>query len=104
VGYLDDKLPQRADQIVDCTELYTLVLRVRHRNKFYAMIAGETDDSIGKIIRSAVPDPEDWQYGGGRLPSVPSGFVEFRFHNASHRSKAQEALRFKGYYTETVNQ
>ena len=105
MGYLNDNLPQRRDQIVECTRLYTLVLRVRHRTPFQAMIAGETDDTIGKIIRSVVPDPEDWQYGGGRLPgAVPQGFTEFRFHIPSQRTRAQEELRFKGYYSETVDE
>lgn len=105
MGYLSDNLPQRRDQIVECTELYKLVLRVRHRDEFQAMIAAETDDTIGKIIREVVPDPEDWQYGGGRLPTgVPKGFTEFRFHIPSHRSRAQEELRFRGYYTETIDE
>lgn len=104
MGYLSDNVPRRRDQIVECPRLYTLVLHVRHRDPFYAMIAGETDGTIGKIIRSVVPDPEDWQYGGGRLPGTPKGFVEFRFHNPSHRSRAVEELRFKGYYTETVDE
>jgi hypothetical protein len=105
VGYLDDKLPQRKDQIVECPKLYTLVLRVRHRDPFHAMIAAETEDTIGKIIRLVVPDPEDWQFGAGRLPgAVPKGFTEFRFHNPSHRSRAQEELRFNGYHTEIVDQ
>jgi hypothetical protein len=105
MGYLSDNLPQRRDQIVECQKLYTLVLRVRHRSKFHALSAGETDDTIGKIIRSVVLDPEDWQYGGGRLPGgVPQGFVEFRFHLANQRSRAQEELRFKGYYTEILDE
>lgn len=101
MGYLEDNLPQRRDQIVECPELYKLVLRVRHRDPFPALIAGETEDTIGKIIRSVVPDPGDWQFGAGRLPAVPKGFTEFRFWNPSHRSRAQEELRFNGYYTET---
>lgn len=105
MGYLNDNLPQRRDQIVECPKLYRLVLRVRHRDGLAALIAGETDDTIGKIIRSVVPDPEDWQYGGGRLPGgVPKGFTEFRFHLDSQRSRAQEELRFLGYYTETLDQ
>jgi hypothetical protein len=104
MGYLSDNLPQRKDQIVECPALYKLVLRVRHRSKRMAQIAGETDDSIGKIIRSVIPDIEEWQYGGGRLPSVPRGFVEFRFHLAGDRSRAQEELRFKGYYTELIDE
>ncbi len=103
MGYLSNNLPQRLDQIVECPALYKLVLHVRHRSEFHALIAGETDDTIGKIIRSVVPDPEDWQYGAGRLVG-PKGFVEFRFHIPSHRSRAQEELRFKGYYTETVDE
>ncbi len=105
MGYLSDNLPQRRDQIVECPALYKLVLRVRHRSKFRAMITAESDDTIGKIIRSVVPDVEDWQYGGGRLPGgVPKGFVEFRFHLASQRARAREELRFKGYYTETLDE
>ena len=102
MGYLSDNIPHKKIQIVECPKLYTLVLRVKHRSKYYAMIAGETDDTIGKIIRSVVPDPEDWQYGGGRL-SGPPGFVEFRFHIDGQRSRAQEELRYKGYYTEIEN-
>jgi len=105
VGYLDDKLPQRKDQIVECPKLYTLVLRVRHRPPAEALIAAETEDTIGKIIRLVVPDPEDWQFGAGRLSgAVPRGFTEFRFHNPSQRSRAQEELRFNNYYTETMDQ
>lgn len=95
MGYLDENLPQRKDQIVECPRLYKLILKVKHRSAFYAMVAAETDDTIGKIIRSVIPDPEDWQYAGRR-----NGFVEFRFHIPSQRSRAQEELRFKGYYTE----
>ena len=102
MGYLNDNLPQRLDQIVECPALYKLVLHVKHRSKVHARAAAETDDTIGKIIRSVVPDPEDWQFGGGRLPGgVPKGFVEFRFHIPGQRSRAQEELRFKGYFTET---
>ncbi|MGD9725807.1 MAG: hypothetical protein AB7L09_00215 [Nitrospira sp.] len=104
MGYLDDKLPQRRDQIVECPALYKLVLRVRHRDPFQALIAAETEDTIGKIIRSVVPDPEDWQFGAGRLPAVPKGFTEFRFWNSSHRSRAREELRFSGYYTELIDE
>jgi len=105
VGYLADNLPLRRDQVVECPKLYTLVLRVRHRSTAHAQIAAETDDSIGKIVRSVVPDPEDWQFGGGRkFSGVLNGFVEFRFHLASQRSRAQEELRFKGYYTETKDE
>lgn len=98
MGYLLDNLPPRRDQIVECPALYPLVLRVRHRSDFMAMVAAETDDTIGAIIRSVVPDPEDWQYAG-RM-GAPKGFVEFRFHIPSQRARAQEELRFKGYYTE----
>jgi len=104
VGYLNDNLPLRRDQIVECQELYKLVLHVRHRPPKQALSAGEHDGTIGKIIRSVVPDPEDWQYGGGRLPAVPKGFIEFRFHLDSQRSRAREELRFKGYYTETIDE
>lgn len=105
MGHLSDNLPQRRDQIVECPALYKMVLRVRHRDRFGAIIAAESDESIGKIIRSVVPDIEEWQYGGGRLPGgVPKGFVEFRFHLASQRDRAREELRFKGYYTETVDE
>lgn len=104
MGYLNDNLPQRLDQIVECQELYKLVLRVRHRASFQALIAAETEDTIGKIIRSVVPDPEDWQFGGGRLPAVPKGFTEFRFHIPGQRSRAQEELRFNGYYTEILDE
>jgi hypothetical protein len=103
MGYLSDNLPQRRDQIVECPKLYTLILRVRHRPESQALIAAESDGSIGKIIRSVVPDPEDWQYGGGRLPGIPKGFIEYRFHIPSQRTRAQEELRFNGYYTEILN-
>lgn len=99
MGYLIDNLPPRKDQIVECPKLYKLILKVKHRSKFFAMIAAETDDTIGKIIRSVVPDPEDWQYSGRR-----KGFVEFRFHIPSQRSRAREELRFKGYYTEIAEE
>jgi hypothetical protein len=99
VGYLLDNLPPKKDQIVECPKLYTLVLKVKHRSDYFAMIAGETDDTIGKIIRSVVPDPEDWQYSGRYR-----GFVDFRFHIPGQRSRAQEELRFKGYYTETKDE
>ena len=102
MGYLNDNLPARAPHIVECPKLYTLVLRVRHRPKFQALIAAETDDTIGKIIRGVVPDPEDWQYAG-RL-GAPPGFVEFRFHVESQRERARQELQFKGYYTETLNE
>ena len=105
MGYLSDNLPQRQDQIVECPALYKLVLRVRHRSVIHALSAAETDDSIAKIVRSVVPDPEDWQFGGGRkFSGVLKGFVEFRFHIPSQRSRAREELRFKGYYTETVDE
>ena len=96
MGYLDDKLPQRKEQIVECPKLYVLVLRVRRRNEYHAMIAGETEDSIGVIIKSVVPDPEDWQFAG----SFGTDFVEFRFHMASQRERARQELIFNGYYTE----
>jgi hypothetical protein len=105
VGWLSDNLPPRRDQIVECPALYKFVLRVRHRDGLRAIIAAESDDSIGKIIRTVVPDVEEWQYGGGRLPGgVPKGFTEFRFHLASQRNRALEELRFMGYYTETVDE
>lgn len=100
MGYLEDNLPLRKEQIVECQKLYKLVLRVRRRSKLHALIAGETEDSIGKIIRLVVPDPEDWQFGG----SFGSDFAEFRFHLEGQRSRALEELRFKGYYTETVDE
>lgn len=95
MGYLADNLPQRKDQFVECQKLYKLILKVKHRSKFYALIAGETDDTIAAIVRGVVPDIEDWQFAGRR-----HGFVEFRFHVPSQRSRAREELRFKGYYTE----
>jgi hypothetical protein len=100
MGYLSDNLPQRKEQIVECPKLYTLVLRVRRRSPFHAMIAGETEDSIGKIIRGVVPDPEDWQFGG----SFGTDFAEFRFHLTNQRERARQELLFKGYYTELVNE
>ena len=112
MGYLSDNLPDPWNQIGECPELYKLLLRVRHRSAPHALSAAETDDTIGKIIRTVVPDSEDWQFSGGRGPSVGGrsfagalkGFVEFRFHNDSHRSRAIEELRFNGYYTETVDE
>lgn len=96
MGYLDDKLPQRKNQTVECQKLYVLVLRVRRRTPFHALIAGETEDSIGAIIRSVVPDPEDWQFAG----SFGTDFVEFRFHLANQRERARQELLFNGYYIE----
>lgn len=96
MGYLYDNLPPRKQQIVECGRLYKLVLRVRHRRPFEAMVAGETDGTISMIVKGVVPDVEEWQYAGRG-----NGFDYFRFHLPSDRSRAREELRFRGYYTET---
>jgi hypothetical protein len=96
MGYLNDNLPQRKDQVVECPKLYTLVLRVKHRDYVDAIAADERDDTIGAIIRGVVPDITDWQYQGRR-----NGFVEFGFHVQSQLARAQEEFTFNGYYTET---
>jgi hypothetical protein len=95
MGYLDDNLPQRKDQVVECPKLYTLILRVRARPPFEAMVAGESDDTIGHIVASVVPDVQDWQFIGRR-----EGFVEFAFHIPSQRDRARQELIFNSYYTE----
>jgi hypothetical protein len=93
--YLDENLPCRKEQIVSCHELYTLILRVRHRPRKEAITARETDNSIAQIITSVVPQVEDWQFRGRR-----NGFVEFGFHILHQRFRAQEELTFRGYHTE----
>lgn len=95
MGYLDDNLPQRKEQVVECPKLYQLVLKVKHRSPVEAQAAGESDDTIARIVASVVPDPEDWQFQGRR-----KGFVEFGFHIPSQRDRAREEFTFKGYYTE----
>ena len=99
MGYLSDNLPPRREQIVECPALYKLILRVRHRPPYFAQIAAETDLTISLIVKSVVPDVEDWQYSGRR-----KGFDEFRFHIPSQRARAREELRFKGYYTEIFDE
>lgn len=95
MGYLDDNLPQRKDQVVECQKLYPLVLKVKHRNFTDAIAANERDDTIAHIVLSVVPDVEDWQFQGRR-----NGFVYFGFHIPSQRARAQEEFTFRGYYTE----
>lgn len=99
MGYLYDNLPHRKRQFVECSRLYKLVLRVRHREPFDELMAAESDGTISLIVKSVVPDVEDWQYAGRG-----KGFDHFRFHIPSQRSRAQEELRFMGYYTETVDE
>lgn len=48
------------------------------------------------IVKQAVPDVEDWQYGGDI-----NGFYIFKFHSFSDRAKAQALLTSLGYTTET---
>lgn len=99
MGYLSDNLPPRKRQIVECAKLYKLVLRVRHRPPFDELVAAENDGTISMIVKNVVPDVEDWQYAGRY-----KGFDHFRFHIPSHRSRAQEELKFRGFYTETADE
>lgn len=95
MGYLDDNLPQRKDQIVECPRLYHLILRVRPRPPLEALEARESDDSIAHIVVGVVPDVQDWQFIGRR-----NGFVEFAFHIPSQRDRARQELLFNNYFTE----
>lgn len=99
MGYLFDNLPPRKRQIVECTKLYKLVLRVRHRNPVEAQAAAETDGTISMIVKGVIPDVEEWQYAGRA-----KGFDNFRFHLPSDRSRAREEFKFRGYYTEVYDE
>ncbi len=98
MGYLQDNLPQRKVQNVDCSALYPLLLKVKHRALPQERWAGDSDLKTSLIVKDIVPDVEDWQYSGRKR-----GFDNFRFHIPSQRTAAAERLKFFGFETTIVN-
>ena len=96
MGYLDKYLRNNPAQIVNCDDLYNLWLLVDHPTGIIQITVNDSDGKVSLLVLKAIPDPEDWQYGGDSGTQYL-----FKFHSPSDRGTAKNYLDSLGYTTET---
>lgn len=96
MGYLDPYLRNNPKQVVDCDELYNLWLFVWHPTGIIQITTGDSDAIVSLLVKSMVPDVEDWQYGG----DINSKYI-FKFHSDYQRAQVKAFLELSGYSTYT---
>lgn len=99
MGYLEKFLRNNPAQVVDCQELYPLMLLVKHDpDPVHLISIAETDWTVSYHVKQIIPDVEDWQYSGDT-----GKFYLFRFHNFDQRAAVRENFEALGYTTEIKN-
>jgi len=97
MGYLDPYLINNPSQIVSCNDLYPLLLKVqRYQPKIQEIIHADSVHKVGSIIKSVVPDVEDFQFNG----KTKTHYL-WKFRSTTHRENAKQKLENLGYRTIT---
>ena len=96
MGYIDSFLINNPGQIVSCNDAYNLLLKVKRiKPRIQEIKVAVYEVKVAKMIKSVVPDVEDWQYNG-----TTKDFYLYKFHNRTHRDQAKTALHLAGFETE----
>ena len=103
MGYLQDNLAY-GQTVADCPDLYPYALVVEWV-PLDPYTAPPLVDQIGLLVKSVLPDVEDWQYS---VIKERENRAKFRFKDEASRTKARNKLaadpQFEFYVRQLVDQ